>query len=186
MICTWLAEIMLHQINSEEESMRSFKAVLDRKQEDNSDFYKSAYQKHSSNFTAAVNEFRNFLTKYKDRLHVGTLYKLINTHNRMEEYIFFANEIQDWEVLLDYYLFNRDWVKALDSLSRHSIMDLYYKSSTILIENAPTETVNLWMKQSQLNPKNLIPSLIRYNMLHSKNVHEKVRWSRLLMIRMMR
>jgi hypothetical protein len=108
-------------------------------------------------------------------LHVGTVFKLIKTHNRIEEFVFLANEIQDWSVLLDYYLSTSDWKKALDSLSRHSMVDLYYASSTVLIENCPTETVNLWMKQSQLNPKNLIPSLIKYNMIYSKTAHEKVR-----------
>lgn len=99
---------------------------------------------------------------------------MINTHNRIEEFIFFANEIKDWEKLLDFYMSERAWTKALDSLSRHSDVDLYYKSSPILMENAPTETVDLWQKQSRLNPKYLIPSLMKYNMMFSHLRHEKV------------
>jgi hypothetical protein len=65
MICTWLSEILLHQINAAEENMHSLKAVLDRNIEDKSDYYASEYKKTCANFTLSVNEFRNFLTNYK-------------------------------------------------------------------------------------------------------------------------
>lgn len=31
------------------------------------------------------------------------------------------------------------------------------------MENAPYETVNVWMRQPNLNPRQLIPSLLRYD-----------------------
>ena len=43
--------------------------------------------------------------------------------------------------------------------------DVFYKYSPALMENTPYEMVTLWM-QSNLNPRQLIPSLLRYD--HSK------------------
>lgn len=65
MICTWLTEIMLHQINSAEGSMRSAKLILDRHLEDATSDDVGEYKKYSSEFTSAVNEFRNFIAIYK-------------------------------------------------------------------------------------------------------------------------
>lgn len=65
MICTWLVEIMLHQINSSEENMRCLKTVLDRKVQDNSEYLLAEYKKYSANFTLAVHEFRTFLSSNK-------------------------------------------------------------------------------------------------------------------------
>jgi hypothetical protein len=42
-------------------------------------------------------------------------------------------------------------------------MDLIYKYSPFLIEYLPEETVNLWIRNPKLNPKNLLPSLINYD-----------------------
>lgn len=41
-------------------------------------------------------------------------------------------------------------------------MDLIYKYSPELIEHEPTETVNMWIRNPQLNPKNLLPALLNY------------------------
>ena len=35
------------------------------------------------------------------------------------------------------------------------------------MENAPYDTVNVWMRQTELNPRNLIPALLKYD--HSKS-----------------
>jgi hypothetical protein len=34
------------------------------------------------------------------------------------------------------------------------------------MENAPSETVVVWMRQTNLNPRNLMPALLKYD--HSK------------------
>lgn len=34
------------------------------------------------------------------------------------------------------------------------------------MENAPYETVDVWMRQTNLNPRNLMPALLKYD--HSK------------------
>jgi hypothetical protein len=38
------------------------------------------------------------------------------------------------------------------------------------MENEPYETVNVWMRQSNLNPRQLIPSLLRYD--HKKLIEK--------------
>lgn len=39
---------------------------------------------------------------------------------------------------------------------------MYYKYSPILVQKLPYETVNLWIRNVNLNPKHLIPALLKY------------------------
>lgn len=49
-------------------------------------------------------------------------------------------------------------------------MDLIYKYSTLLIDHVPVELVNLWLDRPGLNPRYLIPALLRYH--HSNSILE--------------
>lgn len=47
------------------------------------------------------------------------------------------------------------------------------------MENDPYETVNVWMRQSNLNPRQLIPALLRYDhkKLMEKSTQVKIKLS---------
>ncbi|KAJ3096181.1 hypothetical protein HDU97_006164 [Phlyctochytrium planicorne] len=59
--------------------------------------------------------------------------------------------------------FEKKWEKAIEFLSKQNNVELYYKFSGILFENAPAETVNLWMKEANINPRRLLPALLESN-----------------------
>lgn len=64
----------------------------------------------------------------------------------------------------------------------HSFQDtleLYYKYSPILMEHAPIDTVNAWIKNLALNPKTLIAALLKYQPekgLSSVREHQGIRY----------
>ena len=87
----------------------------------------------------------------------------MSTHGRHEELVYFAQLIQDWDKLLDHWLAEKNWLASIDVLSRQSRGVRFFKSAGVLMEHAPEETVNLWIRQNNLNPRHLIPALLKYN-----------------------
>ncbi|KAG0169863.1 hypothetical protein DFQ28_011330 [Apophysomyces sp. BC1034] len=116
-------------------------------------------------------EFKSFLETYNAHLHVSTTYKLITSHGRSSEFLFYASLIGDYEKVINHWIIEKDWNKALEVLSTQASPDVFYKFSPVLMDNAPYDTVNVWMRQPSLNPRQLIPALLRYD--HAK-ISDKV------------
>ncbi|KAK2551808.1 Vacuolar protein sorting-associated protein 18-like protein [Acropora cervicornis] len=92
-------------------------------------------------------EFRKFLaqTKVKTCLDQNrkTAYNLIASHGDVENLIFFAMLMQDFE---------------------HTDTELYYKFSPVLMQHIPRPTVSAWIEQKKkLDPRKLIPALVHYH-----------------------
>ncbi|KAF0458989.1 vacuolar protein sorting protein 18 [Gigaspora margarita] len=153
MISTWLVEIYLSKINMFEDLTASGAGTED-----------------TSNYKAEQRvlegEFKNFLEQFRTNLDKRTTYKLIASHGRTEELLFYASLICDYDKVISHWIQAKDYKQALDVLSKQASIDDYYKFAPILMENAPYETVNVWMRQPNLNPRNLMPALLKYD--HSK------------------
>lgn len=111
-------------------------------------------------------EFRAFLEAHHASLHKPTTYKLIASHGRSDELLYYASLINDYDRVISHWIIEKNWEKALETLCKQANAETFYKFSPVLMENAPYETVNVWMRQPNLNPRQLIPSLLRYD--HSK------------------
>ncbi|KAJ1564074.1 hypothetical protein HK096_009739, partial [Nowakowskiella sp. JEL0078] len=98
-----------------------------------------------------------------------TTYNLIASHGRTEEMLFFAELIGDYEKVVDYYTRERKWTHALEIIGKQNNLELYYKFSPTLMENAPQDTVNAWIKEPNLNPRSLVPSLLKYEISQHGN-----------------
>ncbi len=150
LIATWLTEIYLDKLNQ-----------LDVKQKDT--------------FEALREEFEQFLKDYKvrttslccspdkDNLDKATTCNLISAHGRVEELLHFALVIEDYERVINHHIQQSQWKQALDVITGQSNEELYYKFSPILMYYIPYHTANAWLKQPNLDPHKLIPSLMRYD-----------------------
>ncbi|CAH1764493.1 4854_t:CDS:10 [Entrophospora sp. SA101] len=92
-----------------------------------------------------------------------TTYNLIASHGRVKELLFYATLIGDYEKVISHWIYESDYKQALDVLSKEASNDTFYKFAPILMEHAPYETVNVWMRQPNLNPRNLMPALLKYD-----------------------
>lgn len=92
-----------------------------------------------------------------------TTYKLLASHGRTEQLLFYAILIGDYERVISHWIQEKNYRNALEVLSKQESLDTYYRFSPVLMENAPYETVSVWMRQPNLNPRNLIPSLLKYD-----------------------
>lgn len=61
-------------------------------------------------------EFRTFLETYGDNLHIPTTYKLISSHGRHSEILYYAFYIGDFEKVIDNWIFEKNWEKAIQVL----------------------------------------------------------------------
>ena len=146
MIVAWLTEIWLNQLGQ-----------LKERGEETSPRYENIQE-----------EFRKFLatSRVKDCIseNRSTIYDLIASHGDIEDMIFFAVLIQDFERVISHHIQQNNYVSALELMSKQMNKELFYKFSPLLMQHVPRETVNAWIaKKDQLDPRLLIPALVQYD-----------------------
>ncbi|KAK6183831.1 hypothetical protein SNE40_002395 [Patella caerulea] len=147
MLVTWLIELYLNQLGE----------------------LKEQNQDESQEYIAIQEYFRTFLgqPKVKDCLsnNRGVVYDLIASHGDVEDMVFFAVLMKDYERVISHHLQHENYKRALEVLqNKQNDVELYYKFSPILMQYTPKETVDAWIKQGrQLDPKKLIPALVQYD-----------------------
>lgn len=110
-----------------------------------------------------LQEFYQFLRMFKDNVDLKTVYSLLRSNGRTQDYLFLADLIGDKDSVIHYWIQEEKWHSALSVLAQMDSPKLYYKYSSELLQSAPAETVNLWIRNSNLNPRHLLPALIKYN-----------------------
>jgi hypothetical protein len=98
----------------------------------------------------------------QDNLEPNTVYELIQGHGRTDTYLYYAALVGDNERVVEHWVLEEDWPKAIDVISRQGSLDLYYRFAPVLMRNAPKETVDAWLRQTTLDPLRLIPALLHF------------------------
>nr|XP_022303010.1 vacuolar protein sorting-associated protein 18 homolog [Crassostrea virginica] len=149
MLVTWLIEIFLNQLGE----------------------MKEQGQDESEEYRKVQEEFRMFLAQPKNKECVsnnrGVVYDLIASHGDVEDMVFFAVLMQDFEKVISHHIQHDNYTGALHQLSKQSDVELIYKFSPLLMQYIPKETVALWIsRRDTLAPMKLIPALVQYD--HNK------------------
>lgn len=161
MISTWTTELYLDKIN---------RLLL----EDD-----MALENRNSECYTIIKEFRAFLSDCKDVLDEATTMKLLESYGRVEELVYFASLKEQYEIVVHHYIQQGEAKKALEVLQKPAVpIDLQYKFAPDLIMLDAYETVESWMTRKDLNPRKLIPAMMRYsNEPHAKNeTHEVIKY----------
>ncbi|CAH1786190.1 unnamed protein product [Owenia fusiformis] len=153
MIVTWLVEIYLNQLG-----------IL-KEQEKQQDI--------SENYQDLQDEFQKFLAQTKVKECVdgnrNTIYDLIASHGDVEDMVYFAVLMKDFERVIGHHLQHEQYDKALEVLVKQPDKELLYKFSPLLMQNIPELTVDAWINTGRnLDPKRLIPALVQYDHLKYK------------------
>ena len=146
MIVVWLTEIWLNQLGQLKERGEETSARYERIQD----------------------EFRKFLAiaRVKDCIseNRSTVYDLIASHGDIEDLVFFAVLIQDFERVISHHIQQNNYSAALELMSKQLNKELFYKFSPMLMQHVPHDTVNAWIaKKDQLDARRLIPALVQYD-----------------------
>ncbi|XP_042039227.1 vacuolar sorting protein 18-like isoform X1 [Salvia splendens] len=161
MISTWVTELYLDKIN---------RLLLED----------DAISDHSSSeYQSIITEFRAFLSDCKDVLDEATTMKLLESYGRVDELVFFASLKEEHEIVVHHYIQLGEAKKALRVLQKPNVQaELQYKFAPDLIMLDAYETVESWMTKKDLNPRKLIPAMMRYSSEpHAKNeTHEVIKY----------
>ncbi|KAF5180254.1 Vacuolar sorting protein [Thalictrum thalictroides] len=161
MISTWLTELYLDKIN---------RLLL----EDD-----AAPKNQNSEYHSNIQEFRAFLSDSKDVLDEETTMRLLESYGRVDELVYFASLKEHYEIVIHHYIQQGEAKKALEVLQKPTVpIDLQYKFAPDLIMLDAYETVESWMVTNNLNPRRLIPAMMRYSSEpHAKNeTHEVIKY----------
>ncbi|KAJ3516463.1 hypothetical protein NLJ89_g1114 [Agrocybe chaxingu] len=111
--------------------------------------------------TIVEDDLRHFFETYRANLDKETVYDLIQGHGRTDMYLFYATTIGDFQRVVEHWVLEEQWTKAIEVISRQSDVELYYRFGPVLMHQAPKETVDSWLRQSSIDPLRLVPSLLQ-------------------------
>ncbi|KAF8922731.1 Pep3/Vps18/deep orange family-domain-containing protein [Mucidula mucida] len=148
MLATWLVEFYLSKCNELDDIVAAEAVSGD-------------VENLRTERTILEEDLRQFLETYKHNLDPNTTYELIQSHGRTDMYLHYAAVIGDFEKVIEHWILEEDWAKAIEVIDRQTELALYYRFGPVLMRNAPKETVDSWLKQSSLDPLKLIPSLLQ-------------------------
>ncbi|XP_046860460.1 vacuolar protein sorting-associated protein 18 homolog [Xenia sp. Carnegie-2017] len=131
-----------------------------------------------SEFLSVQEDFRKLLATSKVKMSFEeskqTAYELIASHGDVENLIFLAMLMKDFERVIHHHIQHDDFGAALDVLKKQNEPELYYKFSPVLMQHIPEDTVNAWIDQNKrLDPRKLIPALIYYEQKEDKALIEQ-------------
>lgn len=143
LITAWLAEIYLYNINC-------------------------VYIQDEEMKVSIEEDFRTFLSLHHHDLDAVTTYTLLQTHGRIDDWVYFAELKGNFEMVILHHMNQQEFAKALvklehvDSFSKESLL---YQYSPIFMQNEPKLTVKLLMdtaieRRGILDLKRLIPGLL--------------------------
>jgi len=116
-------------------------------------------------------EFQQFLEDFSERLDYKTTFNLIASHGDLEQLFFYSRLMKEHESLLQYNIHHHHYKEALDVLSTESNLELLYKHLPILMENMPSETVNVLIKNAhRTDARRILPALMRYEAKVAKSL----------------
>ena len=118
-------------------------------------------------------EFRTFLTEKGSNLDPQTTYSLLSSHGCVEELLFYARLIEDYDRVLTHHIQREDVASAiyiLHDIPVEKAEVLYYKFAPQMLLIAPHETVDAWIEARFLSPCRLIPALVRYEQYRKNEI----------------
>jgi hypothetical protein len=153
MIAAWLVEVFMAKLNSLDDTIVTGAEL--------SDTLNTTQTREQLDAVRA--EFQDFVNRHKPDLDRKTVYDVISSHGREDELLFYANAVNDYNYVLSYWVQRERWSEALKVLKRQTDAEVFYRYSSVLMTHAATELVEILMRQSNLNPRNLIPAMLEYD-----------------------
>lgn len=147
MLATWLVEIYLSKLgeldnlissahstscNSNQDTATA--VIIDNGATNNNASDLLHYQEQQEDI---VDEFKTFIESYNAHLHRPTTFSLLSRHGRNDILLFYASLNGDYNQVINYWIMEKNWKKALEVISKQVIKEGEIKgtkSSLISIE----------------------------------------------------
>lgn len=169
-LCTWLTELYLAKLNDIEAQQQllqgtSYASGL------SSNKGGPSLQALKDQFESVQEEFKAFLHQYESTLNRPTIMGLITSYGRVEEMLEYARVVKAFDVIVAWHIQQHEWDLALTELRQRRLTNLLYKHCPLLMQHAPEATVKTLIDMSlyDLDPREVLPSLLRYQSLRKLN-----------------
>jgi hypothetical protein len=125
-------------------------------------------------------EFVEFLKQYSSVMDLPTIYALLTSHGHADLQLQLAELVGDWNKVISDLMEMENYMKALETLLRldpRKWSDAWYRHAPLLLATHPLETIAAWIKIGNgLNPKHLIPALLRFQVESPDGKHQAMRY----------
>lgn len=162
MLASWLVEIFMAKLNSLDD-LTMTKAELSETQ---------TPADVQGELTSVKRDFQDFCRRCKADLDRKTVYDIISSHGREDELLFFSLTIDDYNYILSYWVARENWREAIKALTRQTDPNIVYKYASVLMTHAPTELIDILMRQSNLDARKLIPAFLNYNQITDASLEQ--------------
>eukprot|EP00042_Codosiga_hollandica_P048896 m.557714 g.557714 ORF g.557714 m.557714 type:complete len:991 (+) comp57760_c0_seq1:142-3114(+) len=140
LVATWVVELYLNELSD-------LKALGDPLR----------YQTLQGSFRSLLG-----MDRVLHNLNQQTTYELIASHGNMDDLIYFATLTKDYERVISHYISIKNYELALDVLASQKEPLLYYRFAPMLMPFVPRQCVTCFLEELKLDPRLLIPALVRY------------------------
>ncbi|KAJ8083844.1 tethering complex subunit [Marasmius tenuissimus] len=122
MLATWLVEFYLSKCNELDDIVASESVSQD-------------IENVRTERTILEEDLRHFFETYQKNLDPKTTYELIQGHGRTDMYLHYATIIGDSERVIEHWIMEEEWSKAIEVLNRQSDIELYYRFAAVLLRH---------------------------------------------------
>ncbi|KAJ1990288.1 tethering complex subunit [Coemansia sp. RSA 1358] len=104
----------------------------------------------------------SLVDEYKSAIDSNTTYQLAESHGRRDFWLHYAMQCGDYCRVVEYYMEKEEHIQAIETLGHYGTPDMIYKYAPALMSAEPAVLVEVLMRQPNLAPSKLVPTLMRY------------------------
>ncbi|KAJ2513238.1 tethering complex subunit [Coemansia sp. RSA 2049] len=170
LVVMWLVEIYLGLIGDVEASISTAGSSTAAPAESAAAAPRADTQKQQLDATTVLeskkiglqNELYALVDEYKAAIDPNTTYQLAESHGRRDFWLHYAMLRGDYSRVVEYYMEKEENVQAIETLGHYGTPEMFYKYAPALMRAEPAMLVEVLMRQPDLAPSKLIPTLMRY------------------------
>ncbi|EMC97314.1 hypothetical protein BAUCODRAFT_446682 [Baudoinia panamericana UAMH 10762] len=167
MLSSWLIELFMAKLNQLDDTISTKAEVVANSDGAQAQISAADSQKQ---LASVRKEFQDFVSRYRADMDRKTAYEIVGSHGREEELLYFANIVEDYSYVINYWVQRSRWNDAMSVLKKQTDVEMFYRYSTVLMAHVAVELVEVLMRQQALDAKKLIPALLNYNRMVGETV----------------
>ncbi|KAK6456340.1 Pep3/Vps18/deep orange family-domain-containing protein [Scheffersomyces xylosifermentans] len=174
-LSSWIIEILLRMIYKLESDINNKLGPLSIIDNGPSKKSSTSKRKKEAILDALNSQFQDFLLSNYKHLERNTIYQIMNDLHCPEKLIFYAELIEDYEYILNYYVDINDFANAVKTLmkiytsSNENRKEIIYRVSTVLLMNSPKQTIEAWLRfNDDIDYERFLPAILTYSKNNGK------------------
>lgn len=122
--------------------------------------------------TNNIQGFCSLVDDELDKMDQSTIKQILRQHANEEALLYFAQKTEDSKCIIEHWIQKDEWMKALEAIRQYENLDLVHKFAALLLEKAPRETVESWMRIQSIDPVKMLPAITRYSLSFRGPINE--------------